>query len=57
MDVDTWGTELTGVLVDNRLALRTDLEGFDMQVGKLQTGFDRDTARTEADIPEHLSLR
>ena len=35
MDVDAWGTEATGGLVDDSLALRAYLEGFYMQMGEL----------------------
>ena len=56
MDTDAWGTEATGILLDDGLTLRTDLEGFDMQMWELQTGFYRDTARTETDVPQNLSL-
>ena len=57
MHVDAWGSKPMGVLMDDSLALRTDLKGFDMQMGELQTGFNGDAARTETDIPKHMSLR
>ena len=56
MNADAWGSESAGILVDDGLALRTDLEGFDMQVGELQTGLDGYTTSTESDIPEHMPL-
>ena len=47
MDVDAWGTKLTSVFLDDGLALRTDLEGFDLEMRELQTSFDRDAACAE----------
>ena len=56
MDIDAWCTETTGILLDDGLALRTDLEGFDMQMRELQTSLDGDAARAETDIPEDMML-
>ena len=55
MDMDAWGTEAAGILLDDGLALRTYLKGFDVQMGKLQAGLDADAARAEADVPEHMT--
>ena len=30
MDVDAWGTKLAGILMDDGLTLRADLEGFNL---------------------------
>ena len=57
MHVNAWGTEPTGILLDDGFALRTDFEGFYLQMRKLQTGLDGHAARTKTDIPEHLPLR
>ena len=56
MDVDAWGSKTTGILLDDGLALRTNLEGADCEMRKLQAGFDGYTACTEADVPEDMSL-
>ena len=56
MNIDAWGTKLASVLLDNRFALRTDLKGADLKMRKLQTGFDRDAACTETDVPEDALL-
>ena len=40
MDVDAWGSKATGVLLDDGLALRTDLESADREMRKLQAGLD-----------------
>ena len=56
MDVDAWGTKLAGVFLDDGLALRTDLESADLQMRELQTGFDRDAACAETDVPEDASF-
>lgn len=55
VDVDARGTEATGVLLDDGLALRSDLETAYLQMRELQTGLDGDAARAETDVPEHLS--
>ena len=52
MDVDARGTKTTGILLDDGLALRTDLECADLEMRELQTGFDRDAACAESDVPE-----
>ena len=57
VDVDAWGPEPAGVLIDDSLALRTDFEGFDVQMGELQTSLYLDTACTEADVPKHTLFR
>ena len=54
MDVDAWGTEAAGILVDDGLALRTNLEGFYLEVGEQQTSLDADATRTETDVPQHM---
>ena len=54
IDVDTWGTKLASVFLDNRLALWTYLEGVDLQMRELQTCFDRDAACAEADVPKDV---
>ena len=56
MDVDAWSTELPGILFDDRLALRANLEGLDLQMRKLQTSLDRHTACTKAYIPKYTML-
>ena len=56
MDVDAWGSEATSVLLDDRLALRTDLKGLDLKMWELQTRLDRYAARAEANVPKHLSI-
>ena len=35
MDVDAWGPKATGILLDDGLALRTDLEGADREMREL----------------------
>jgi hypothetical protein len=55
MYVDAWGTEATGILMDDGLTLRSNLEGFDMQMRELQTGFYRDTACAKADVPKDMT--
>ena len=57
MHIDARGTKATGVLVDDGFALRTDLEGLDIQMGKLQACLDGNASSTKADIPEDVSLR
>ena len=57
MYVDAWGTVAAGVLMDDGLTLGAYLEGFDVQVGKLQSGFDADAARAEADVPKDVAVR
>ena len=56
VDIDAWSTKLSGVFLDDGFALRTNLEGFYLQMRELQTSLYRYTARTEADVPKHLSL-
>ena len=54
MDVDARSTKTTSVLLDDGLALRTDLKSADLEMRELQTGFDRDAACAEADVPERV---
>ena len=56
MDVDAWGSKATGVLMDDSLALWTDLECTDLKMWELQTSLYRYAARTEANVPENVSL-
>ena len=46
MDVDARSTKTTGILLDDGLALRTDLKSADLEMRELQTGFDRDAGRS-----------
>ncbi len=55
MHTDAWGAEATGILADDGLTLRPHLEGFNVQMRKLQAGLYRDAARAEADVPEYFS--
>ena len=55
MDVDAWGSKATGVLLDDGLALRTDLEGTDREMRELQAGLDGYAACAEADVPKDMS--
>ena len=57
MDVDAWGSKFAGVFMDDGFTLWPYLEGLDMQMRELQAGLDADAARTETDIPKHISLR
>ena len=50
VDVDTWGTEASHVLLDDSLALRTNLKGIDVQMGELQASLDGDAACAETNI-------
>ena len=56
-NLNPWCSQSTGILLDDGLALRTNLKAADLKMRELQTGFDGHTTRTEADIPEHASLR
>ena len=56
MDVDAWGSKTTGILLDDSLALRTDLESTNLKMRELQAGLDGYAACTEADIPEDVSF-
>ena len=56
MHVDAWGSKAAGIFMDDGLTLRTDLKGLNMQMRELQTSFDADAARTEANIPKHVSF-
>ena len=51
VDDDAGSAEAASVLMDDGLALRADLEGFDMKVGEVEAGLYRDAARAEADVP------
>ena len=56
MDVDAWSSKATGILLDDVLTLRTDLEGTDLKMRELQTSLDGYAACAEADIPKkHVS--
>ena len=54
--LDTRGTETTGILTNQGLALGTDLKRAHLEMGELQTGLDGDTARAETDVPEDPAL-
>lgn len=56
MDVDTRDSEFTGILMDDRLAFRTNLEGLDMEMRKLETSFDGDAASAETDVPKGVTV-
>ena len=56
VDIDAWSTQSSHVFMDDGFAFRTDLESLDLQMGELQASLYRDAARTEADIPENMSL-
>ena len=56
MDVDAWSSKATGILLDDVLTLRTDLEGTDLKMRELQTSLDGYAACAEADIPKNMSL-
>ena len=56
MDIDAWRTEATGVFFDDGLAFRTDLEGADCQMRKLQASLDRNASCTETNIPEDMTI-
>ena len=56
MDVDAWGPKATGILLDDGLALRADLEGTYLKMRELQTGLDGYAACAEADVPKDTSL-
>ena len=47
---DARGSEFAGILVDDGLALRTDLKSFDMQMGKLQTGLNGNASCAESNV-------
>ena len=57
MDVDAWGTKLARIFLDDGLAFWTNFEGFDLQMGELQTSLNRDAACAETDVPEHMFTR
>ena len=51
MYIDAWGTKLTGVLLDDGLALRTNFESADFEMRELQSCLDADAACAETYIP------
>lgn len=51
VDMDAGGTKATHVLLDDRLTLRTDLKGIDMQMREQQARLYRDASCAEADVP------
>ena len=56
VDIDARGSETTGVLANDGLALGTNLEGLDVQMWELDARLNADAARTESDVPEDLPL-
>ena len=56
VDIDTRSSELTSILVNNRLALRPVLECFYMQVREQQPCFNGDASRAGSNIPENPPL-
>ena len=57
MHRDAWSAEPTGILLDNGFAFGTNFESFDVEVWELQACFDTDAARTEADVPQRMTVR
>lgn len=55
--VNTWGANASGILLDNSFALRSNLEGFDMQMWKLQTSLNADATRAKTNVPKNFPLR
>lgn len=51
MEADAWSTEAAGVLLNDSLALRANLEGFYLEMRELQAGLDADTTRAGTDVP------
>ena len=56
MDVDAWGMEATGILLDDGFAFGANFEGFDVEMGEEEAGFDGDGACTEADVPKGVTF-
>jgi hypothetical protein len=57
VEVDAGGTVAAGVLLNDSFALRADFEGFDVEMGEQEAGFDADTTCAGADVPEHTAMR
>ena len=55
-NLDTWGAELSGILLDDRLALRTYLEGENMQMRIVKSGFYGDATSTGSDVPKLMAV-
>lgn len=56
VDVDARAMETMGIFLDDGLTFRTGFKSLNVEVGKLQAGFDAHAAGTETDVPQHMTV-